>query len=351
MTISTCGKIDVHSHFLPQGYAEEMIRAGLSMPDGMPGYPQWNPELALETYDGLGISTGILSISSPGVHYGDDLAAKQLARRVNEAGADLVRRFPSRFGLFASLPLPAIDASLEELSYALDVLGADGIELKTNAGGIYLGDPKFDPVFDELNRRKALVFVHPTSPCSCSRCGLNYPRSVIEFPFDTTRAVMNMIFSGTLARCPHLRIIVPHSGGALPMLAKRIASYGAGAQIDRKGAVDVMGLLRTLYYDTANAGSDHTLASTLQLVDSSHMVYGSDWPWAGASAVATNISDIERASLLTENERSAIYRENALALLPRLRAIEMMPNQCEDLDSRGAPNPSDRRRRDTRRLS
>jgi predicted TIM-barrel fold metal-dependent hydrolase len=350
MTISTFGKIDVHSHFLPSGYADEMIRAGVSMPDGMPGYPQWNPELALTTYDSFDIKTGILSISSPGVHYGDDLAAKRLARRVNEAGADLVRRFPSRFGLFASLPLPAIDASLEELAYALDVLGADGIELKTNAAGSYLGDPKFDPVFDELNRRKALVFVHPTSP-SCSQCGLSHPRSVIEFPFDTTRAVMNMIFSGTLARCPHLRIIVPHSGGALPMLARRIASYGARPQISREGSVDVMGLLRTLYYDTANAGSDQTLASTLQLVDPSHMVYGSDWPWATASAVATNISDIEKASLLTERERSAIYRENALALFPRLRAIKVMPNQGVGLDSCGEPNPSDRERRDARQRS
>jgi 6-methylsalicylate decarboxylase len=273
MTFSNAnhGKIDLHSHFLPPGYADEMIRAGLSMPDGMPGYPEWNPELALAAYDRLGISTGILSISSPGVHHGDDLAAKRLARRVNEAGAALVRRFPSRFGLFASLPLPDIDASLEELTYALDVLGADGIELKTNSRGIYLGDPRFEPVFDELNRRKALVFIHPTSPSFCNHCGLSHPRSVIEFPFDTTRAVMNMICSGTLARCPDLTIILPHNGGALPMVAKRIASYGAAAQIGCEAPVDVVGLLKKLYYDTANAGSDQTLASTLQLVDSSHL--------------------------------------------------------------------------------
>ena len=125
MTFSDPDKIDVHSHFLPPGYAEEMIRAGLVNPDGMPGYPEWNPELALAAYDRLGISTGMLSISSPGIHYGNDLAAKRLARRVNEAGADLVRRFPSRFGLFASLPLPDINASLQELAYAFDVLGAD----------------------------------------------------------------------------------------------------------------------------------------------------------------------------------------------------------------------------------
>jgi 6-methylsalicylate decarboxylase len=343
MTLANNRKIDVHSHFLPSGYADEMIRAGLSMPDGMPGYPDWNPELALATYDRLGISTGILSIFSPGVHYGDDLAAKRLARRVNEVGADLVRRFPARFGLFASLPLPDVDASLEELAFALDVLGADGIEPKTNARGIYLGDPKFAPVFDELNRRKALVFVHPTSPSFCSQCGLSYPRSVVEFPFDTTRAIMNMIFSGTLTRCSDLKIIVPHNGGALPMLAKRIAGYGAAARIGPEEPVDVMALLRRLFYDTANAGSDHTLASTLQLVDSSRLVYGSDWPWAPASAVATSISDLGRAKLLTDRERSGIYWENALALLPRLRALEETAGLATNLD-RGEPNPPDRQR-------
>jgi hypothetical protein len=133
---ATC-KIDVHAHYLPPGYADELRSAGVICPDGMPGYPEWSPQRALETYDRLGIITGVLSISSPGVHYGDDAAAIRLARRVNEAGADTVADFPTRFGLFAELPMPNVEGSLKEIAYALDGLHADGIALKTNARGIY----------------------------------------------------------------------------------------------------------------------------------------------------------------------------------------------------------------------
>jgi predicted TIM-barrel fold metal-dependent hydrolase len=321
MTTSQSGKIDVHAHFLPQGYAEEMSRAGLQMPDGMPGYPQWSPELALETYDRLGISAAVLSISSPGVHYGDNGAARRLARRVNEAGAEAVNRYPRRFGLFASLPMPDVEGSLQELSYALDTLHADGVELKTNSQGIYLGDPKFESIFAELHRRKAVVFVHPTSPTFCSGCGVGVPRTVLEFPFDTTRAVTNLIFSGTIERYPDIVMIVPHSGGTLPMLAKRISSFAVAAGLPSARDGGVLACLRKLYYDTANAGSDLTLASTLQLIERSHLVFGSDWPWASIGAVAATIKDIEGSLLLGERDRYDIYRNNALAVLPRFGSL------------------------------
>ena len=315
------GKIDVHSHFLPAGYAEEFIRAGIVNPDGQPGFPEWSPELALEAYDELGIDTGILSISSPGIHHGDDFAARRLARRVNDAGAGVVSRYPGRFGLFASLPLPDVDGALRELTYALDELKADGIELKTNTLGVYLGDPRLDPVFDELNRRQAIVFIHPTSPAFCSHCGLSHPRSVLEFPFDTTRAITNLIYSGTLQRCPDITIIIPHAGGALPMLAGRIAGYAANAKIGGDTPVDVMGALGRIYYDTANAGLDSTLASTLQLVDPSHLLFGSDWPWMPTKGVAATIAGIDHAGLLSDRLREGVYRKNALTLFPRLGGL------------------------------
>jgi hypothetical protein len=197
-------KIDVHAHYLPAGYADEMRKAGITHPDGMPDYAEWSPELALETYEQFGIATGILSISSPGVHYGDDAAARRLARKVNDAGAELVSKYPSRFGLFAVLPMPEVDGSLEEIAYALDVLHADGIGLKTNAHGIYLGDVKFDPIFQELNRRKTAAFIHPTSPSCWQQCAMGYPRPMLEFPFDTARAVTNLIFSGTRTMPGHI---------------------------------------------------------------------------------------------------------------------------------------------------
>jgi 6-methylsalicylate decarboxylase len=190
-------KIDVHAHYLPPGYVDELRGAGLVYPDGMRDYPEWSPESALETYDQLGIATGMLSISSPGVHYGDDSAARRLARRVNEVGADTVAKFPTRFGLFAELPMPDLDGSLEELAYALDVLHADGIALKTNAGGIYLGDWRFDPIFDELNHRKALVFIHPTSPCCWKDCAMGYPRSMVQEPIVQTPPCVAVIRSSS----------------------------------------------------------------------------------------------------------------------------------------------------------
>ncbi len=228
MADSPVGKIDVHAHYLPPDYAQELCAAGLTQPSGMPAYPEWSPSLALEKYDRLGIATGMLSISAPGVHYGDDQKARRLARKVNEAGAEFSRQHPRRFGLFAELPLPDVDGALTEIAYALDVLHADGIALKTNAGGIYLGDARFDPIFDELNRRRAVVFIHPTSPVCWEQCAMGYPQPMLEFPFDTTRAVTNLILSGTLERCPDVRMIIPHNGGALPILARRIAQFGEG---------------------------------------------------------------------------------------------------------------------------
>lgn len=314
-------KIDVHAHYLPPGYADELRGAGLVFPDGMRGYPEWSPERALETYDKLGIATGMLSISSPGVHYGDDAAARRLARRVNEAGADTVAKFPTRFGLFAELPMPDVEGSLEELAYALDVLHADGIALKTNAGGIYLGDPKFAPIFDKLNHRKTVVFIHPTSPRCWKDCAMGYPRPMIEFPFDTTRAVTNLIFSGTLERCPGIRIIVPHNGGTLPMLAERITRAGAALALEPATRVDAMSYLRRLYYDTAIAASKHTLSSLLQISDSSHILYGSDSPWAPDSVVLSTNQQLEASEFFSKKDRERIYRNNAIQLVARLASL------------------------------
>jgi predicted TIM-barrel fold metal-dependent hydrolase len=253
-----------------------------------------------------------------GVHYGDDAAAIRLARRVNEVGAATVAKFPTRFGLFAELPMPHVEGSLSEIAYALDVLHADGIALKANAAGIYLGDSKFNPIFEELNHRKAVVFIHPTSPSCWKDCAMGYPRPMIEFPFDTTRAVTNLIFSGTLERCADIRIIVPHNGGALPVLAERISRIGAALTPGSADKGDAMSYLRRLYYDTAGAASAHTLSSLLQISDSTHIVYGSDWPWAPDSMVLSTNQQLESSRFFSEEDRERIYRINALGLIARL---------------------------------
>ena len=191
----------------------------------MDRWPAWSSEAHLELMDRHGIETALLSMSSPGVHFGDDTAARRLAREVNEDAAGVVADHPDRFGFFASLPLPDVDGTLDEIAYAIDDLGADGVVLMTNAQGMYLGDESLEPVFAELDRRRAVVFLHPTSPVCWEQSALGRPRPMVEYIFDTARTVTDLLMSGVLERYPNLTVIVPHCGGALPVLADRVNEF------------------------------------------------------------------------------------------------------------------------------
>jgi predicted TIM-barrel fold metal-dependent hydrolase len=249
-------KIDVHAHFIPDFYRTALIDAGHAAPDGMKEIPPWDEAGALRGMDELGIATALLSISSPGVHFGDDGPARRLSRRVNDEAARLVAAHPGRFGFFATLPLPDVEGALREAAHALDVLGANGVVMETNFHGMYLGDARLEPLWAMLNEREAAVFIHPTSP-SCACCAdvaLGYPRPMLEFMFETTRTVVNMMLSGALDRHAALRVIVPHGGAALPALADRVALMAP--MLDLPAPVPrghVLTLLRRLYYDLAGA--------------------------------------------------------------------------------------------------
>ncbi|MER5216850.1 amidohydrolase family protein [Streptomyces sp. NPDC002838] len=229
-----------------------MTAAGHGRPDGMPGIPDWSPDAALATMDKAGIAASLLSVSSPGVHFGDDTAARELARAVNEEGAALVRSHSRRFGLLASLPLPDMPGALEEVRHAFDDLGADGIVLLTHYDGRHLGDSFYEPLMAELDRRAAVVSLHPTSPPCWEATSNGLPRPMLEFPFETARAVTGLIVGGVLDRYPGIRFIVPHAGAALPALADRIAAF---ALVTDGPPVDVLGALRGLYYDLAGSPS------------------------------------------------------------------------------------------------
>jgi 6-methylsalicylate decarboxylase len=289
------------------------------VPDGMPRMPDWEPETTVAMMDRQGIATAMLSVSSPGVHFGNDDAARGLARSVNEFAARNAQDHRGRFGTFASLPLPNIDAALEEIGYALDVLKVDGFVMLTNLGGIYLGDAKFDPVFDELNRRKAIVFIHPTSPPCWEHIALGFPRPMIEFPFDSTRAVTNLAMSGTLERSPNVQIIVPHAGGTLPFLARRIAAMAsltnpAGKRSPTGGFIAA---LQRLFYDTAGSSGDNAITSLLTLVDLSRMLYGSDYPFTPETMVEAMIEELNSTRLLNADDRRAMEHGNAMKLFAR----------------------------------
>lgn len=241
--------IDLHSHFLTPSYVEAARSAGHTSPDGMPGWPDWDPARHLALMDECGITTSLLSVSSPGTHFGDDRAARRLSREVNEAGASLRADHPDRFGHLASLPLPDVDGALAEAVHALDELGSDGVTVETNAHGRYLGDPAFAPLWAELDRRRAVVLVHPTSPPHAAELTAGRPRPMLEFVFDTARTYTDLMLSGTLTRFPGVRWIATHCGGALPALADRIelfrTAFGDG------GGDPVSDQLRSLWFDTA----------------------------------------------------------------------------------------------------
>ena len=242
--------IDVHHHILPDVFWRATNDAH-SPVGGITPAP-WSKESTLSYMDDAGIDVAITSISTPGVHMGDDSTASDLARRVNELSAELIQERPDRFGGFAALPLPDVDGALRALEYGLDVLKLDGVVLFSNARGIYLGDPRFRPLFDELERRAAIVFVHPTaSPDSAAR-GLGLPDSLIDFTADTTRAVAQLHYGNTFARTPNVKYIFSHAGGTVPYLATRFSIVDEMNIIpggeERGTAADT---LRRLYWDTA----------------------------------------------------------------------------------------------------
>src|SRR6185369_8505810 len=205
-------------------YRAALLAAGHDRPDGFPQVPTWSVEEHVAAMDRLGIATSLLSISSPGVYFGDAIAARDLAREMNEIGRRAVVDHSGRFGLFASLPLPDVDAAMAEIAYCCDHLDVDGFALLTNVGGTYLGDPSREPVFRELDRRKARVFLHPTSPACWQHTSFGRPRPMLEFLFDTTRTVVDLVLNGIVARHTDVELIIPHGGATLPMIVDRVSA-------------------------------------------------------------------------------------------------------------------------------
>lgn len=306
--------VDVHAHYLPPTYRRALASAGIDRPDGFPYVPEWTVRGAIAEMDENAIDVALLSISSPGFGFARDPAG--LARVVNEEGAEAVRAHASRLGLLASLPLPDVDGALVELERAADELDADGFLLLTNYDGVYLGDERFEQVMAELDRRRAVVALHPTSPPACEAVSLGRPRPMLEFPFDTTRAVTNLLLGGTLDRYPNIRIIVPHAGAALPVLGDRIEAFtrafgGGGA------AGGVLAALGRLHYDLAGEPLPNALPAVLRLAGEERVLYGSDAPFNPSARVASGLARL-RAALAGGGE--PILAGNARALFPRVAA-------------------------------
>ncbi|HWH95300.1 MAG TPA: amidohydrolase family protein [Baekduia sp.] len=312
------GAIDIHAHYVTDGYRRALADAGISEPDGFPHVPAWDPAGAVAHMDALGIAAALLSVSSPGVHLGDDRAAARLARELNEAGAAAVAAHPGRFGLLASLPLPDVPGALAELRHAFDVLGADGVTLLTNVHGRYLSEPAYRPLWAELDERGALVVLHPASPGGWRATALGRPRPMLEFPLDTTRAVIDLILAGVTQRHRRVRFVVPHLGGGLAVLADRVHGFERAFAQAYGEPLDVIAELQRMFYDVAGAPLPRALPALLSLVGPERVLYGSDHPFSPQPAIAAVAGDLAATDALTDAGREAMLRGNALRLVPRL---------------------------------
>jgi predicted TIM-barrel fold metal-dependent hydrolase len=304
------GRIDVHHHMLPPFYMD-LRRA---VPD-VGAMPTWSPAKSIDDMEKNGVTTAMLSLAVSGVTFDAGEAGRSLARKSNDYGAQLVREHPASFGLLAALPLPDPQGSLVEIEYALDTLHADGFALLSSYGDKWLGDASYAPVFEELNRRKAVVFVHPSAPNCCANLQARVPASTIEFYFDTTRTIESLLMSGTFSRFPNLRFIFSHGGGAMPILANRMARLFP-KDLSAQAPHGVLYELKRQYYDTASASNPTSLTAILSIVPSSQIVFGSDFPFISAGEPASDLMH----SGLPENAVEAINRGNAAQLFERLRA-------------------------------
>lgn len=303
-------RIDVHHHFFPPEYLAVMGDMAKR-----PVVRDWTTARSLEEMDKNGIGTAVLSLSPPGLHHVGKEETRRLARAVNEHATKLRSIHPTRYGHFASVPMPDVDGTLAEIAYALDSLNADGIQLMTSYGERYPGHPDFAPIMDELNRRNALVFIHPLAPVCCAQSLSWIPASLFEFTQDTNRCVFSLLFTGTLAQFPNIRFIFCHSGAAVPILAGRAAVMGLGREFAEKTPNGIDHELRKLHFDVALQANRPALAALFAYVPISQILLGSDYPF-GTSA--DGISGLEEYGI-NSGDLQAIYSGNAERLVPRLK--------------------------------
>ncbi len=300
-------RIDVHHHFYPP-----------DLKDVLGGGPtkDWTPQSSLNEMDDHEFASVALSASSiPTDWWREDEAwLRRTTRRFNEFGAEMVKDRPDRFGLFAFLPMRDVAGSLKEIEYAFDTLGADGVGIATNFGDKWPGDPEFAPIFDELNRRGALVYIHPTVPFCCEGL-LGLGSSLVEYPFDTCRAILSLLFSGTFARCRDIRFVFCHAGGVLPALTGRI-EWGISRMKDfeRLAPAGYRAEIERLHFDTATSGNPIAMGALQAVVPVSQILFGSDYPYG---RIGTNLEGLHGCGF-SDAELSLIERENALRLVPRL---------------------------------
>jgi predicted TIM-barrel fold metal-dependent hydrolase len=305
-------RIDVHHHLSPPTY----IAASNANNFGDPLMKNWTPQKSIDDMDKAGVAVAMLSVTTPALNFASGDPARKLARECNDYAAKLLADHPGRFGNFAIIPLTDTEASLQEIAYALDTLKADGIGLMTSYGDKWLGDPSFWPVMEELDRRKALVYTHPTLANCCVNLVKTEQPVMIEFGTDTTRTIADIIFSGTAQKFRDIRWIFSHAGGTMPMLLDR---FVRNPMLDPKVKAFVpegtLAELKRFYYDTAQTSNKAAMSALSAIIPVSQIVFGTDFPYRTS---IDHVKGLRDAGVFTDAQLLDIERGNALKLLPRL---------------------------------
>jgi 6-methylsalicylate decarboxylase len=312
----TSGMIDVHLHLIPPFYRDAVYEAGRGPAVGR--YPEWTPQLALELMDKYWIELAITSIAQPGVGFLPADKAVSLARRCNDYAAELIAQHPKRFGCFGLLPMHDVDAAVREADYCLETLRFDGISLFASYDETFLGDSSFDPLMSYLNAHRAVVHVHPSLNPASKSLALPWPGFMIEYVFDTTRAVVNLLFSGALERFSRIRFILSHAGGTVPFIAWRLSvAPMIDARLEERSREDIFAGLKTFWYDTALASGPQPMAALSRIAANERILFGSDWPFCNDRVVAEEVADFTACDFLSPDAVAMIARDNALKLFPQ----------------------------------
>src|SRR5262245_19138811 len=309
-------RIDVHFHHIPPFYAEAVYAAGSGPAIGR--YPDWSPELALEIMDRFDIAVALTSLAQPGVQFCKPDQARDLARRSNDYAAELNARWPKRFGAFATVSMWEVRDAVDEMARAYDELKFNGVSLFASYDGKFLGDARFYPVMEELNALDSVAFVHPGTHPTNKLIDLPWPGFMMEYLFDTTRAVVNLVFGGALDRYPRIKFILPHAGGLVPYFSWRLSvSPMIDKRLKQPSREDVFRLLRRFWYDNALSPGPQTWGCLQEVADPAQIVFGSDWPFANANVTAEAVKTYEALDAIAPAQRAAIDRGNALRLFPQ----------------------------------
>jgi len=309
-------RIDVHHHLVPPFWGEALPSHG-GDPSGW-STPAWSPDASLAFMDDQQIATAVLSLTAPGVTGWQGPARRNMARRANEFAAGLVAQWPDRFGAFATLPLPDIDTALRELEYAFDALHTDGVVLLSNYGDHYLGDLAFSALWAELDRRQAVVIVHPAKPAISVIEGM--PGPIVDYPFDTTRTAVQLVLNGVVARSPRVKIILSHAGGFLPYAAHRFSELASALRTDVPSSADLLESFRSFYFDTTLSSGPEELLALQSFARQGHILYGSDFPYAPAGVAESFTAKLDAFENRSDGERAAINNGGARKLFQRLSA-------------------------------